>query len=267
MIKSSTSMLGRARAAMRRRSGLLLIAALLLLWEASARSGLIVSENWPPVSVTLVTLVQGILSGELIEVIGPTLYRFALGYVIGTSAGAIAGFAFAIVPVLRRMFESIIELLRPIPAPALIPPLVLFLGVDDLMKVTIIAVTAFFPVAINTMQGAAGVEPTYLAVARTFRTPAARILLRIVVPSTLPYVLAGMRISLALALVVTVVSEMIAGSSGVGYYLVLMQYAVRSAEMYAAIFVIAALGLVLNAGFVSVERRLIFWYAPQLRSI
>ena len=263
MTKTLASVLERARAALSRRSGILLIAALLLLWEASARSGLIVSENWPPVSVTLLALIRGILSGELIEVIGPTLYRFALGYVIGISAGAIVGFTFARVPLVRRMFEPVIELLRPIPAPALIPPLVLFLGVDDLMKVTIIAVTAFFPVAINTMQGASGVEPTYLAVARTFRTRAARILMRIVVPSTLPYVLAGMRISLALALVVTVVSEMIAGSSGVGYYLVLMQYAVRSAEMYAAIFVLAALGALLNAGFVAVERRLIFWYAPQ----
>ena len=86
---------------------------------------------------------------------------------------------------------------------------------------------------------------------------------KIIVPGTLPYVLAGMRISLALALVVTVVSEMIAGASGVGYYLVLMQYAVRSADMYAAIFVIAALGCVLNAVFVAIERRLIFWYAQQ----
>jgi ABC-type nitrate/sulfonate/bicarbonate transport system permease component len=135
--------------------------------------------------------------------------------------------------------------------------------VDDLMKVTIIAVTAFFPVTINTMQGASGVEPTYLAVARTFRTSPAHVVMRIIVPGTLPYVLAGMRISLALALVVTVVSEMIAGASGVGYYLVLMQYAVRSADMYAAIFVIAALGCVLNAVFVAIERRLIFWYAQQ----
>ncbi len=251
------------QAVIRQRSGLLLIAALLLLWEASARSGLIVSENWPPVSVVFVALVRGISSGELIGVIGPTLYRFALGYLIGISAGAMTGFAFALIPLLRRMSEPMIELLRPIPAPALVPPLVLFLGVDDLMKVTIIAVTAFFPVVINTMQGAVGVEPVYLAVARTFRTRIARVLTRIVVPATLPYVLAGMRISLALALVVTVVSEMIAGSSGVGYYLVLMQYAVRSAEMYAAIFAIAALGAVLNAGFVAVERRLIFWYAPQ----
>jgi ABC-type nitrate/sulfonate/bicarbonate transport system permease component len=198
-----------------------------------------------------------------VQVIGPTLYRFALGLAIGVSAGVLVGFAFALVPLLRRMFEPVVELLRPIPAPALVPPLVLFLGVDDLMKVTVIAVTAFYPVAINTMQGAAGVEPTYLAVARTFRAHAARILLRITVPATSPYVLAGMRISLALALVVTVVSEMIAGASGVGYYLVMMQYAVRSAEMYAAIFVIAALGALLNAAFVAIERRLIFWYAPQ----
>jgi NitT/TauT family transport system permease protein len=112
------------------------------------------------------------------------------------------------------------------------------------------------------MQGASGFEPIYLAVARTFRTGPARVLMKIIMPGTLPYVLAGMRISLALALVVTVVSEMIAGASGVGYYLVLMQYAVRSADMYAAIFVIAALGFALNAAFLVAERRWIFWYAP-----
>jgi ABC-type nitrate/sulfonate/bicarbonate transport system permease component len=258
-----TPMLERVRTVLGRRSGLLLIAGLLLLWEASARSGVVMSENWPPVSVIFLTLIRGLLTDGLVQVIGPTLYRFALGYVLGITAGAIVGFAFALVPFLRRTFEPIIELLRPIPAPALIPPLVLFLGVDDLMKVTIIAVTAFFPVTINTMQGASGVEPTYLAVARTFRTSPAHVVMRIIVPGTLPYVLAGMRISLALALVVAVVSEMIAGASGVGYYLVLMQYAVRSADMYAAIFVIAALGCVLNVVFVAVERRLIFWYAQQ----
>jgi ABC-type nitrate/sulfonate/bicarbonate transport system permease component len=143
-----------------RRSGLLLIAILLLFWEMTSRTGLVTSENWPPVSAILAGLVHETLYGDLVQVIGATLSRFALGYVIGICAGAIVGFTFALVPFVRRMFEPIIELLRPIPAPALIPPLVLFLGVDDLMKVTIIAVTAFFPVAINTMQGASGVEPS-----------------------------------------------------------------------------------------------------------
>jgi ABC-type nitrate/sulfonate/bicarbonate transport system permease component len=244
-----------------RRPGLLLIAVLLLAWELSARTGLVRSENWPPVSVILAALARGTLSGDLVPVIGATLYRMTVGYILGVAAGAIVGFAFALVPLLRRMFEPMLELLRPIPAPALIPPLVLFLGIDDLMKITIIAVTAFFPVLINTMQGATGVEPIHLAVARTFQTTRARILMKIIVPGTLPYIMAGMRISLALALVVTVVSEMIAGASGVGYYLVLMQYAVRSADMFAAIFVIAALGYGLNAIFLAAERRLIFWYA------
>jgi ABC-type nitrate/sulfonate/bicarbonate transport system permease component len=246
-----------------RPSGLLLIAALLLSWEMSARTGLITSENWPPVSAILAGLIRETLYGDLPQAMGATLSRFALGYLIGICAGTIVGFAFALAPFLRRMFEPIIELLRPIPAPALIPPLVLFLGVDDLMKITIIAVTAFFPVAINTMQGASGVEPVYLAVASTLQTGPTRVLTKIIVPSTLPYVLAGMRISLALALVVTVVSEMIAGASGVGYYLILMQYAVRSADMYAAIFVIAALGYAFNAVFLAAEKRLIFWYAPE----
>jgi len=104
-------------------------------------------------------------------------------------------------------------------------------------------------VTINTMQGASRSGANIPRGSAHISHLPTHVVMRIIVPGTLPYVLAGMRISLALALVVTVVSEMIAGASGVGYYLVLMQYAVRSADMYAAIFVIAALGLRLERGF------------------
>jgi ABC-type nitrate/sulfonate/bicarbonate transport system permease component len=81
-----------------------------------------------------------------------------------------------------------------------------------------------------------------------------------VLPASLPYILAGMRISLALALIVTVVSEMIAGSAGIGYFIMTMQYALRAPDMYAAIFVLAALGYALNRGFLAIERRILHWY-------
>lgn len=245
-----------------RRSGFLLVAALVALWELSARLGWIVSDNWPPVTRVLAALAAEFRGGDLPQAIGSTLYRMAAGYGIGVTTSITAGILLAAVPLLRRMVEPLLELLRPIPAPAIIPPLILFLGVDDPMKIAIVAVTAFFPVVINTMQGVAALEPTWFAVARTFRLPPLRRSLAIVLPGILPYILAGMRISLALALVVAIVGEMIAGASGLGHYLVLMQYAARSAEMYGAIFVIAVVGYSLNLAFAACERRLIFWYGP-----
>ncbi len=241
--------------------GYVLVAALLAAWELSARSGLIVSANWPPVSAVFLALIDELRSGDLTVAIASTLRRMSLGYVCGVVVGIIVGMALGTSPFLRRAFEPVLELLRPIPAPAIIPPLILLLGVDDAMKVTIIAMTAFFPVAINTMQGVINIEPMYLSVSRTFRRSMLARLMRVELPAVLPFIFAGMRISLALALVVTVVSEMIAGSSGIGYYLVLMQYAVRAADMYAAIFVIAILGYLLNTAFVLAERRMIFWYS------
>lgn len=244
-----------------RLSGFLLVAALLAAWELSVRTGLVVSVNWPPVSAVFVALFRELANGDLLAAVASTLLRMSVGYVCGAAAGIVVGIALGTFSFLRRMLEPLLEFLRPIPAPAIIPPLILFLGVDDAMKIAIIAMTAFFPVVINTMQGVAGIEPTYIAVARTFRRSMLARLIRVEFPAVLPFIFAGMRISLALALVVTVVSEIIAGASGIGYYLVMMQYAVRAAEMYAAIFVLAILGYLLNAIFVVAERRTIFWYS------
>jgi ABC-type nitrate/sulfonate/bicarbonate transport system permease component len=243
-----------------RRPGFLLIVGLIVLWEMSARQGWVVSDNWPPVSKILSALFSEFSAGDLPRALGSTLYRMVIGYVIGVSISIFVGILLTEFPILRRMFEPLLELLRPIPAPAIIPPLILFLGIDDPMKITIVSVTAFFPVAINTMQGMAALDPTYFLVARTFRLQRFRQLVSIVLPGILPFILAGMRISLALAFVVAIVGEMIAGASGLGYYLVLMQYAARAPEMYAAIFVIAMVGYLLNLMFTTAERRLIFWY-------
>lgn len=244
----------------RRRYGFLLIAALLAVWELSARTGLVVSANWPPVSAVLAALVTELLRGDLAAALAATLWRVSAGYACGVLIGVVTGMALGAVPGLRRTIEPALELLRPIPAPAIIAPLILFLGIDNEMKISIVALTAFFPLVINTIEGATRIEPTYLAVARTFRRPALARLRFVEFPAILPFIFAGARISLGLALVVTVVSEMIAGASGVGYYVITMQYAVRGAEMYAAVFAISILGYVLNLIFVFVERRVLFWY-------
>jgi ABC-type nitrate/sulfonate/bicarbonate transport system permease component len=244
-----------------RTSGVLLIAGLLLLWEVSARLSWVTSSNWPPFTEVLRACVEGIVNGELVAVVLSTLYRVVAGYLLGVLAGTLVGFAFTSIPALERCFGLILELLRPIPIPAAIPPLVLLLGVDNPMKITVVAVTAFFPVLINTVQGIRSVEPTLISVARTFQVPPLATSTRVVLPAVMPFLLAGMRISLALALIAAVVSEMIAGDSGIGHYLVLMQYATRPAEMYAAIVLLSALGYLLNWLMGRAERRLLRWQA------
>lgn len=246
--------------AFRLSSGTWLILALLLLWEVSARLDWMHTPNWPPLTVVLAALAHDLLSGELPVLVGGTLWRMFSGLLAGGAAGVLVGLLFATLPITARLFGLTVELIRPIPIPAVIPPLVLFLGLDNTMKVTVVALTAFFPVLTNTIQGVRAVEAETVAMGRTFGIGFARRAVHIILPAGLPYIFAGFRVALALSLVVTVVAEMIAGEQGVGHYLVLMQFAGRAPEMYATVIVLAVLGYALNRGFLAVEKRAIHWY-------
>jgi len=253
-LRAALRQVGRSRA-----TGIALIVALLALWQASALYW-VASPSWPPLTAVLKALVEGVRSGELLAIFGSSLYRMVIGYALGVAAALGVGLLMASVRVAYLALEPLVELLRPIPIPAIVPPLILLLGIDDALKIFIVGFAAFFPVLVNTIGGVRAVDPVTINVARTLRVGRLRTVSRVVLPASLPYVLAGMRISLALALIVTVVAEMIAGSEGIGYYLMTMQYAMRSADMYAAIVLLAAVGYALNRGSLAVERRLLHWY-------
>jgi ABC-type nitrate/sulfonate/bicarbonate transport system permease component len=242
------------------RLGLWFIIALLTLWELSARTGLVASTNWPPVSAILIAACRDLGEGELARALGGTLYRMVAGFTLGAVTAVVLGIWLSISQFARRTLEPTIELLRPLPIPAIIPPLILFLGLDDAMKIAVVAFTVFFPVFVNTLHGALAIEPTYRAVAATFGTSTLDTLGSVLVPATLPYVFAGLRISLALAFVSVVAAEMVAGDSGIGYYIISMQYAGRGADMFAALFLVGLSGYLINRAFVAFERRTLFWH-------
>jgi NitT/TauT family transport system permease protein/sulfonate transport system permease protein len=242
-----------------RASGVLLVLALLALWEATARFGIVQSVNWPPFSTVMATLVAGLGDGELAPVILSTLWRMARGYAIGCAVGVPLGFAIALYRPVRLTLLPTIELLRPIPIPAIIPPLIFLLGLDDRLRLFAIAFATFFPVVLNTIAGVRSVEPIYTQVARTFGVPRWTTLRRVIFPASLPFILAGLRTSLGLAFVVTVIAEMIVGQEGVGFYLITMEFAMRAAEMYAGIIVVTCIAYLLNRGFVAWEARAIRW--------
>jgi len=239
--------------------GFALVIGLLLLWELSVRSGAVHSESWPAVSTILQALGTGFRTDGWGEVFGSSLYRMAMGFLLATLAGVMLGLVLGASAMLHRISMPTLEILRVLPGPALVPPLIFLLGVDDALKVTVIAIAAFFPILLNTIAGVKAVDPVHLLVARTFRVPRRRILFGVQLPSALPFVFAGCRISLGIALIVTVVTEMLAGSAGVGYYIVSMQYAMRASEMYAAIILLSAIGYLLNRLFLALERRSLRW--------
>lgn len=239
--------------------GVLLLVFLLVLWQVSAVHW-VSSSSWPPVTDILKAIAEGLGSGELAQVFGSTLWRMAAGFAIGSAIGVLLGLAMASFPLADAALRPLVELLRPIPMPAIVPPLILLLGIDHAMKVFAVSFACFFPVLVNTVSGVRAVDPIALDVARTFQVGRWRTLAMVVLPASLPYILAGLRTSMALALIVSVVAEMIAGSEGIGYYIMTMQYAMRPGDMYGAIFLLAALGYGLNRILLMVEHRLLHWW-------
>ena len=221
--------------------------------------GFVHSSNWPPFSAVLAALYHGVVSGELLDVIGSSIGRMLRGYLLGSAAGIVVGVAIALSRPVRLTLEPAIELLRPIPVTAIVPPLIFVLGLDDKLKIVCIAFATFFPVVTNTIGGVSAVDLMYLNVARTFGIPRAKLIRAVIVPAALPYILAGLRTSLAIALVVTVIAEMLAGSQGIGHYLLSMQYALRAPEMYSAIILLTLVAYAINRLFLLWENRVIGW--------
>ena len=243
-----------------RLNGAILIVLLLLLWEVSAARGWIVSDNWPRFSAVLVAAYRGLLSGELAEILGATLYRTLAGYAAGCIFGVLFGLLLGSNRFLDWTIRPLIEIQRTLPSPAIIPPLILFLGVDDTLKIFIIMLAVFPPVFVNTYGGVRGLDETLLLTAKTFGLSRFDTLRKIVLPATLPAMTAGMRIALSLALIMAVIGEMISGASGIGNYLMSMQYAMRADSMYAAVICLAAGGYLLNRIFLVLERAVLHWH-------
>jgi ABC-type nitrate/sulfonate/bicarbonate transport system permease component len=239
--------------------GVTLIVVLLSLWEASARCRWVTSDYWPPFSLVLRAALYGLGDKDMMNAFLSTISRSALGYAAGSGVGIILGILLGVNRWARYLLLPIVEIVRPIPAPAIVPPLILFLGVDDALKIFIVALACFFPVFTNAFAGVQSIDDTLLQTARTFRVNWLGTLFKVVFPASLPMLTAGLRAAISIAIVVGVIVEMIAGASGIGYFIVQMQYAMRPDVMYAAVIYLAAIGYFLNRTFLVLERKAIPW--------
>lgn len=235
------------------------LVSLILLLELATRTGWVNPVLVPPPTAVAQRLFAVVSAGSIFEPLGRTMYLLAVAYLIGCVLGIALGVLMGRFRPVHGLLEPLVEVLRPLPKPALLPPLMLFLGLGDTMKITAVALGVFFPVLINTIQGVRGVDPVLVDVARTFQHSRAALLWKVVLPSAMPLVLSGMRIALGIALVLVVIAEMMAGTGGIGYLIIDLQRSFRIVDMYAWVVILAVLGYALNEVFVRIERRAIHW--------
>jgi ABC-type nitrate/sulfonate/bicarbonate transport system permease component len=237
--------------------GVLVILAVLGVWELVTRVGMVNTPSLPPVSGIFADWYGLLVSGEILKQLGPSLVRIGVGYfwavIIGVGVGLMMGYF----TVMYNALEPITELLRPIPSPAYIPLAILFLGLGNEMKYFVIFFACFFPILLNTQNGVRGIDAVQINTGRTFGLTRLQIVRKIILPGAMPSILTGMRISLGIALIVVVVAEMVASNNGIGYFILNAQRFFNVSDMFAGIFTLAVVGYLFNLIFLRVEARLL----------
>lgn len=195
----------------------------------------------------------------------PSLGRLLVGWLGAVIVGVGVGTAIGLSARARDYVSPVIHFLRAIPPPALLPLFIVLLGIGDGMKASMIAFGAVWPILLNTADGVGSVEPLQRDTARVYRIGFSDRLLRIVLPAASPRIFAGLRISLSIAVILMVISEMVATVNGVGFELVQAQRSFRSLDLWAAIVLLGVIGYALNAGLAVVERRVLRWHRGATR--
>jgi NitT/TauT family transport system permease protein len=238
--------------------GLLFAAGLLLVIEA-VTTWYVTSAYIPRPSEVFAALRTELLQGDMIQGTGRSLGTFALGLLTASATGVLCGVVLGAFPRVFSVFRLIIEFLRPLPSVALIPFSILILGVGGATGVTMAAYAAFWPILFNTYYGVRDTDPTAIDTARNFGLNRRSVLRRVLVPSAATNIAAGVRVSAAIALILTITVEMITSSGGLGFYIVQMQTATRTEEMYAGVFAVGVIGYVINLVVAALERKVVFW--------
>jgi ABC-type nitrate/sulfonate/bicarbonate transport system permease component len=197
---------------------------------------------------------------SFIDDVLPSLYRLALGILASVVIGVAAGAVIGLVHWLRELLEPLLEFFRAIPPPVLIPIAMLLLGITDTMKVVVIISGAVWPILLNTIDGVRSTDSVMTDTANSFQLTRWERLWFLVLPAASPRIMTGVRQGLSVALILMVISEMFASSSGLGYRIAYFQRNYLIAEMWSGILLLGLIGVVLAVVFGLVERRVLRWY-------
>ncbi|HEX5210145.1 MAG TPA: ABC transporter permease [Pseudolabrys sp.] len=236
------------------------VVALLLAWELLARTGVLTPFQLPALSAVLERIWSDGASGDLFINLSLTLYRALAGFLIAAAGGIVLGMAMSRSTIARWFFDPIVSVGFPMPKIAFLPVVMLWLGVFDVSKITMIVFDAIFPVVAATIIAIEGVERELLWSARNMGATEREMLWQIVLPAALPQIITGLQVALPLSLIVAVVTEMLMGGYGLGGAMMTASRFANSTSVFAGIVEIAAVGYVLVKAMALTRRRLLVWH-------
>jgi ABC-type nitrate/sulfonate/bicarbonate transport system permease component len=244
-------------------AAVLSVAAALVLWELLSRTGVISQRHFPAMTDTFSRLFSALGTMAFWEAVWNTMQGWALGLGIATVLAIPLGILIGSSRLLYRAVRVIIEFLRPIPSVALIPLAVLIYGTGLESKVFLAAFASFWPLLIQTLYGVQDVDPVATDTARAYGLGGFERLWRIKLPSAVPYIATGIRISSAVALILSVTAELVIGSAGLGRSINVAQSGGAVDLMYALIIATGMIGWLLNVATTRAERRVLHWHPSQ----
>jgi ABC-type nitrate/sulfonate/bicarbonate transport system permease component len=248
----------------RRRSdallGLLGLAGLVALVEVLPHTGLVSADYLPPSSDIGAALVDELAESGFWVALRETLVAWAIGLAIAVGAGVVVGVVIGSVPFLRAFTASTIEFLRPIPSVALIPLAVILYGTELGSSLLLIVYASFWQVLIQVIYGVRDVDPVAEDTARSYRLGVAARIRYLLWPTALPYVITGVRLAAAVALILAITVELIVGAPGLGSRIQVAQTSNAIPDMYALVVVCGILGVLINVAARAVERWVLAWH-------
>ncbi|WP_304454969.1 ABC transporter permease [Nocardiopsis sp. YSL2] len=240
--------------------GALGILAFLGLWEAVPRLGVVSDRYLPPATEVLVALGARATTPGFWAAVGDTLAGWALGLAIAFTAAVVLGFTLGALPRIRAYTTSTVDFLRPIPSVALIPLAVLLYGTDIRSTLLLVVYACFWLIYIQVLYGVADVDPVAEQTARSYGLGRLARVRHVVWPTTLPYLMTGLRLAAAVALILSITAQLVIGSPGIGREIAVAQSSGAVESVYALIVATGALGVVINTGVRVLERRVLRWH-------
>lgn len=239
--------------------GVLGILIFFLVWEFASRTHLLNPFYFPPFSQIIVKGVELFASGVIWEHMIFSLTNFSAGMITATLAGVVLGIPMGWYKGISRTLDPLLSGIYATPLIALLPLIIMLFGLGAISKIVMTFLAAVFPVLINTMTGIANTDANLIKMSRSFGASDATIFLKVSLPGSLPYIVAGVRVALGRALVYIVVAEQYGAAMGLGYLSSVAAQRFQIAAMFAPIVIIACLGAALTELLKAVERRLDKW--------
>ena len=232
----------------------------LLGWEVVTRAGWVESWFLPPPMEVFATLWSMIVSGEVPYHTAVSMGRAASGYLVAAAVGIGLGLLIAWSILIEDFFDPLIELIRPLSTFALVPILFLWFGVGDTSKVIIIFKSCFFPILLNTIAGIKGVDRKLILAAQSLGANGRQLWLQVLIPSALPVIITGLRISTAMAMMSLVGVEMLSSDSGLGFLVIDAQRTFDTRRVFAGIIVLSAVGFSIDFAARIIQSKAVAWH-------